>query len=461
MMKRHFLIILAIALSMNLGGCTSGGSKDADNTSSGSDAAKEASDELGSDDLGGGEKKEASAEGSDGLDGDALDKPADQPAGDQAAQAPPAGGKDELALDEGDPDNEFPEDVPADKKPDQVAKTDPAAPPPGDDPLFNDKPAADAPPPVADNPTASDSPAPPAATDPAAQPPIEEPVAGIETPAPAAPVASVSPLQKIKDAPYAAKDGTMLNRVFIGRKGDTVKDVSQKIYGADRSKDLKAWNPILKNRNVKVGDKIYYNSPKNPTDSAQMLTFYEDNGMAPQVYTTKEGDNIRKLSKEFLGSPESWKEVWETNKDVESKGELPANVSLKYWPDGTAVAANGAPNGGQPAPDQAAPPPPPVAENQPPPPPPPPQGLPEQPQQAPPPPPPPMQAVNEPPPPPPPQEKPASTPRKNPAAIAETKDDNDTMMTIALGGVALLAAVGFIVIRKNREKRVDLSQTQV
>ncbi len=153
------------------------------------------------------------------------------------------------------------------------------------------------------------------------------------------------PLQKIKDAPYT-QSGVLLNTVYIGRPGDTVSSVSMKVFGADRSADLKAANSFLKRREVKVGDKIYYNSPKRPQDGERMLTYYEDNGIPAQSYVSKAGDNIRTVSATLLGDKDSWKEVWATNLAVESKGDLPEGTELRYWMDSgnsIPIADNSAP----------------------------------------------------------------------------------------------------------------------
>lgn len=141
-------------------------------------------------------------------------------------------------------------------------------------------------------------------------------------------------VKKIAEAPYT-KNGVLVNTVYLGRSGDTLDSIATKI-GTTKG-ELLTTNPNL-SRGVKVGDKVYYNSPKRPQDSEKMLTYYEDNGLAPQSYVAQAGDNIRTVSKSLLGDSGSWKEVWATNLSVESKGELPAGTELKYWPEGAAQA---------------------------------------------------------------------------------------------------------------------------
>jgi hypothetical protein len=493
MIKKSLIPVLVILLSMHLAGCTS------------SDASKENPDSaVASDDS-------FPEEGSGDLKGSSTDAAAtDQPATDAApvdAAAPdaaaagadvaagdkPAGAGDDLSLDEGNPDKEFPEDVAANPpaQGDAKAPTDN----PTDEKLFAQSNPGDAPPPAA---TENAAPAPDAQAAPTDSAAPSTDIAAVPVPtdsdtsaAPAEPKKFL-PLEKIKDATFE-KNGVIMNRVYLARPGDTTKSVSQKIYGSNRSKDLKAWNPILKNRAMKTGDKVYYNSPRDPADSSKMMVYYDEIGVPPQTYTTKDGDNIRKISKQLLGSSESWKEVWATNA-VESKGDVAAGTDLRYWPkDADAAAVNVADNGthqpkdiagaagptagpsngpgnGLPAkgdmpalppddpvansPDLATPPagaaaqvgannPAPPDLNQPPPPPP---------QQAAPPPPPPVASM---------PPAPPAKPKMN-APIDASSSDPDTTMILAAAGVVLLGvAAAFVVVRKNRAKRIDLSQTQV
>lgn len=286
----------------------------------------------------------------------------------------------------------------------------------------------------------------------------EAPAASTETTvAEPTPVKANVPLQKIDAAPVE-KNGTILNAVYLARPGDTVSGISQKIYGSDRSKDLKRWNASL-NNGVSNGEKVYYNSPQRPTDSQNMRTYYEDMGIAPEIYISKSGDNIRTVAKKLLGESDSWKEIWSTNLSVESKGELPEGTQLQYWPSSAAmttlaktedppmeVAKN------EPAmdlpPQEELPPPPPAMDA------PPMEDLnpPTEMAQAELPPPPPEPQQVEPPPPPPPPARAQAPPAAELDPLAGMNDD-----MVMLGGIAVvvISLASIIIIRKRRQKKAE------
>jgi len=146
-----------------------------------------------------------------------------------------------------------------------------------------------------------------------------------------APVRTYIPLKKVKDAPFSSH-GRVMNTVYVGRDGDNIDSVAEKLLGSSSKKDELISDNSFLSRGVKVGDKIYYNSPRRPGDSTTMLTYYEDQGMVPQSYVSKDGENIRVIAKNLLGYNNAWKEIWATNSNVESKGDLPAGTELRYWP---------------------------------------------------------------------------------------------------------------------------------
>ena len=142
--------------------------------------------------------------------------------------------------------------------------------------------------------------------------------------------------KKIKNQPYNVA-GFLVNAVYIVREGESINSISQKVFGSEQGVNhLYAINPHLKARTVKVGDKIYYQSPNRPQDVNQLLFYFEDRGISPQYHEIQAGENIRTIASQLLGDPNSWKEIWATNPDVDSKGELDRTITVKYWPqDGT------------------------------------------------------------------------------------------------------------------------------
>ncbi len=275
-----------------------------------------------------------------------------------------SGGGDELAADEQLPDDgaagggDVVAENAEDLEPGDLAET-----PPADESLA----ASETPPPAEDSLASSDAPAADMGGD---APPAD--VAPTETPAPevaATPEPSytddapkpVMSLKKIAAQPY--KQGkTLVNAVYLVRDGDTAESISQKVFAStDYVKELCRINAYNCGRGLKVGDKMYYNSPQRPNDDTVVKTFYEDAGVQPQMYSAKQGDNIRRVGKELLGHERSWMELWATN-EVESKGDLDEGTQLKYWPSSEvaapAMAANEAAPanaGAPPAEDQGAP----------------------------------------------------------------------------------------------------------
>lgn len=291
-------------------------------------------------------------------------------------------------------------------------------------------------------------------------------------------------LRKISSAiPYKVDSG-WVNAVYMARPGENLKEISQKIYSSDKTKELKkiSGNSYLKHRSVKAGDKIYYVSPNRPDDSTKTLFYYEDMGMVPETYVAKKGDTLKKVAKNVLGFSDGSKELWSAN-PVESKGKLSEGEILRYWRSstgvtGTTVAMNTPAPGSATLVDQG--------QMMPPPPPAPPADMPAPPPMdtaslPPPPPPPPADmgadpamhandpTASLPPPPPPPPGDSAAPPPVDDMAAAETPKkkniaadeeataegglDSDTMMS--LGAVSFLTVALVIVLIRRKKKKAE------
>lgn len=148
------------------------------------------------------------------------------------------------------------------------------------------------------------------------------------------------PVKKMKHTPYT-RAGSNINRLYIVREGDTMSSIADKIYGdSNRSSDLFAWNSHFQGKSINVGDKIYYSSPRNPNDTSQILTYYEDMGIPAQYYSASAGEGTHKLAKKLLGHPRSWMEIWATNEELEQqeKWTIADNTQIRYWPSGAQAA---------------------------------------------------------------------------------------------------------------------------
>ena len=140
------------------------------------------------------------------------------------------------------------------------------------------------------------------------------------------------PYKKIKTVPYTVGN-FLVNGVYIARPGETLTDISNKIFNSDQTETLYTINPHLKKRAVKVGDKVYYPSPSRPQDSEKLLFYFEDQNIAPAYHQISAGENIRQVAFQLLGHAESWKEIWAVNPDLQSKGVVNGPINIKYWSD--------------------------------------------------------------------------------------------------------------------------------
>lgn len=148
-------------------------------------------------------------------------------------------------------------------------------------------------------------------------------------------VKSFVPVQKMKDYPFR-RSGILLNALYIVRQGDTMSAIKEKIYGPGSSANLAQLNPTLRPNNLKVGEKVYYNSPNRPNDESKLLFYYEDAGMMPQFRDIASGESIRAVSEELLGHSRSWMEIWATNPELTNaeKWTVTQSHKLRYFPAG-------------------------------------------------------------------------------------------------------------------------------
>lgn len=140
--------------------------------------------------------------------------------------------------------------------------------------------------------------------------------------------------------PYQHKDGGWVNTVYVARPKEKLVDISMKIFGTDKTADLKkiAENSFLKSRSIKAGDKIYYVSPNRPDDSTKTIIYYEDIGMVPETYVAKKDYNLRAVAKNLLNYDDAWKEVWTSNA-LQSKVTMKDGEILRYWKEPSTMSS--------------------------------------------------------------------------------------------------------------------------
>ncbi len=149
------------------------------------------------------------------------------------------------------------------------------------------------------------------------------------------------PVKKMKTSPYY-RGGQLLNALYIVRPGDSIQGINKKIYGTTSpSFDVLAVNRHIRPDNLKVGQKIYYNSPNRPNDRDQMLFFYDDIRSQASRTTASAGSNLRSFSKELFSHKHknSWMEIYATNPEIVSKWGLNQDQAIRYWPDSESYQA--------------------------------------------------------------------------------------------------------------------------
>lgn len=104
------------------------------------------------------------------------------------------------------------------------------------------------------------------------------------------------------------RGGTVLNRFYFVRAGDTRTSVAELLYGdKNRAKDLAKWNA-----GFRPGKAIYYQSASNPSDG-EMRSFYQERNVPGEEYVVRPGDWLSRIAQSRFRSPWSWTEIAVTN----------------------------------------------------------------------------------------------------------------------------------------------------
>lgn len=125
------------------------------------------------------------------------------------------------------------------------------------------------------------------------------------------------------------RKGSLLNRFYFARQGDSAESVSELIYGSsDRASDLMKWN--ASKLAFKPGRIVYYQSASTPQDE-EMKSYYQEKNITPEDYVVKKGDWLSRIAQQKYGSSDSWKEVAVIN-GMSSPDALNVGQKLAMYP---------------------------------------------------------------------------------------------------------------------------------
>lgn len=143
-------------------------------------------------------------------------------------------------------------------------------------------------------------------------------------------------------SPIAINDGLYLNGMYFVRgDNESWQSISKTIYGSDaKSSSLKTWNRAT---TLTPGSLVYYNSPKRPTDSKNILSFAEDQGMQLESYTVVKDDWLSKIGLSKYGHVESWKEISALNPEITNPDLIEIGQVIKLQPANIVTSNTAAP----------------------------------------------------------------------------------------------------------------------
>lgn len=108
--------------------------------------------------------------------------------------------------------------------------------------------------------------------------------------------------------------GTNINRK-VNIRSFTWEERGGSVGDIDYTLELKEYRPIF----YQVIRQDEQPQTQNKTTKASTSTRPPSNKTVPKTYTVKKGDSLWLISKKFYGSGESWKKIYEANKNVIGK----------------------------------------------------------------------------------------------------------------------------------------------
>lgn len=118
---------------------------------------------------------------------------------------------------------------------------------------------------------------------------------------------------------------------YIVQKGDTLAEISNKIFG-DMSKwrELAAFSGLSNPSLIYPGDLIYYQLDEK---SMAFAKAYEN--LPRSEVTIAPGDTLAKIATRVLGSGDGWRSIWRENDKINDPDELVAGETIYYISNNT------------------------------------------------------------------------------------------------------------------------------
>ena len=115
--------------------------------------------------------------------------------------------------------------------------------------------------------------------------------------------------------------------VYIVKRGDTLGDIAQNIYG-DKSKwrDLASWSGFANPHLIFPGDVVYYQYTQ---ESASFAANYEAQQRMEEV-VVQTGDSLSKIAARVYGNPMAWVVLWRHNGHVADPDVIQVGMQIHY-----------------------------------------------------------------------------------------------------------------------------------
>lgn len=122
---------------------------------------------------------------------------------------------------------------------------------------------------------------------------------------------AITPSLKVKEGAKLVIPVPVVCMIYTVKKGETLQDIAEKFYGKSSK-----WEKI-------------YNANKNKVTASKKVKAGKQLFIPAMNCTVNKGDDLKKLAKKYYGARSEWRRIYEANKDVvASDKKLKAGVSL-------------------------------------------------------------------------------------------------------------------------------------